>query len=97
ESIVASTAAVLAKNVSTPDQIRLALEHLLTSAEFQDPAHRMTKFKRPLDWFVAFARAAGIPYSTDSDFNSRFNDLGQPTYGWREPEGPPEVARPWMS
>lgn len=96
-SIVDGAASVFMALALDPNQIRSTIFHILNSPEFRDPAVRMTKFKRPLEWMLSAMRAMNIPYSLDSDFHSRFNDMGMATYGWRRPEGPPDENNFWAS
>jgi len=97
DSIVNGAADVFMALALDPNQIRSTIFHILNSAEFRDPAYRMTRFKRPLEWMLSMMRALNVTYSLDSDFHNRFNDLGMPTFGWRRPEGPPDSNAFWAS
>ena len=81
----------------SPNQIRETLRFLLKRQEFRDA--RSTKMKRPLEWTVSAMRVLGIPYVISANFSIEwvYNDMGQPLFGWRPPDGPPDVAEYWAS
>lgn len=94
-SIVNSTAAVFYAARMAPDQIKQTLLHLFSSDEFKNS--RMNKMKRPIDWAVSSMRALGMSYSTSSNFNYLYDDLGQPMFSWRPPDGPPDMLENWAN
>lgn len=107
EALVLSTAAVFQANVAHPQQIRLTLQHLLSSEEFRDVSSRDRKMKRPIDWCVSVFRSLNMtwPPVLVENGQPRPNDLiywlydqiGQPTFSWRPPDGPPDELTYWAS
>jgi uncharacterized protein (DUF1800 family) len=94
-SIVDSAAQVFMDNKNSPEQIRWTLYHILNSQEFKD--HRMTKFKRPVDWVASLMRAVGMSYPANTTFESLYDNLGMPMFGWRTPDGPPDNSDFWAT
>jgi uncharacterized protein (DUF1800 family) len=97
ESLVASMTAVFIANKNHANQIRLVLEHLFLSAEFQDPQYRFVKLKRPIDWLASFVRALNVTYPVHDAFWWNYFDLGQRMFEWRPPDGPPDVREHWAT
>ncbi|MBX7246206.1 MAG: DUF1800 domain-containing protein, partial [Candidatus Sumerlaeaceae bacterium] len=98
---------------SQPDQILRTLRALLNHAAFTGQAYRkmgrpdqqfencaMVKFKRPIDWVVSTMRALGIPYVAPTDnfnFDWIYDPMGMSMFGWRPPNGPPDLAVEWAN
>jgi uncharacterized protein (DUF1800 family) len=95
QSIVNSAAESFMAKKDDIYQIRWTIHHILSSQEFLDT--RMTKFKRPVDWIASVMRATDMPYSTSSTFDSLYNNLGMPMFGWRSPDGPPDYTSYWAT
>lgn len=97
ESLVLAAAKVFTDNWNQPDQLRRVLRFILTSAEFRNS--RMAKIKRPLEWAVSAMRALNIPYIVHNNFNISwiYDAMGQPMFGWRPPDGPPDTAQYWST
>ncbi|MCX7716881.1 MAG: DUF1800 domain-containing protein [Candidatus Sumerlaeaceae bacterium] len=112
-SLVASSARVFQRAASAPDQIRQVVRHICRSPEFQSarirkfvgpqpsaPSIRAAKFKRPLDWAVSVMRALGMAFplpEPDFDFTWYYDPMGMPMFGWRPPNGPPDVWDEWAT
>jgi uncharacterized protein (DUF1800 family) len=97
QSIIDSTADVFFNERDSSDQIAKTLSHLLSSEEFKQS--RMTKFKRPVDWMFSFMRALELPYLIHEKyrFESIYDNLGQPFYSWKPPDGAPDDALYWAT
>jgi uncharacterized protein (DUF1800 family) len=93
QSVVDSTAQVFMANADAPDQIARTLRHLFTSAEFL--AAKRSKFKRPSEWTASVMRVLRIDYTTSSTLPWIYDPMGQPTFLWRPPDGPPDTADYW--
>lgn len=94
-ALVESAAQVWYANRTHANQIRLVLEHILSSAEFASETHRRSKFKRPVDWVISTMRALGIAYPNHDSFWWMFGGMGQNYFEWTPPNGPPETRRRW--
>lgn len=71
------------------------LRHILTSDAFRASAGM--KLRRPLEFFVAAARATGAVYRDAWHLTETLNALGQPPFGWGPPDGYPDVASAWLA
>ncbi|MCS7070817.1 MAG: DUF1800 domain-containing protein, partial [Anaerolinea sp.] len=71
------------------------LRHILTSDAFRASAGM--KLRRPLEFFIAAARATGAVYRNSWQLTETLNALGQPPFGWGPPDGYPDVASAWMA
>jgi uncharacterized protein (DUF1800 family) len=61
-----------------------------------------TKFRRPLDWLVAAARATGATVTAATgvrvtQLGTTAQALGQVPFGWPAPNGYPDVEGAWMN
>jgi len=109
ESIVESTAQAFITHKDHPYQLTLVLGHLLSSQEFRDPAIRLNKLKTPHEWTVSVFRAlnmtwpnpvtdtsSGIKYPNEIH-NGIYDQMGQPVFGWRPPDGAPDTLFEWAT
>jgi len=104
EALINSTADVFYQNRTDPNQIRLTLQHIFSSAEFRSTSNRMVLFKRPYDWIVSTMRALNIPYiyrdnddDNDMDMTWMINQVGYQLFAWRSPKGPTFDRYTWCS
>lgn len=76
------------------------LRTLFAHPEFTGSA--TTKFRRPLDWFAAAARATGATVAAATgvrvtQLGTTAQSLGQIPFGWPAPNGYPDVEGAWMN
>jgi uncharacterized protein (DUF1800 family) len=95
--LIASTASVFLEHHAATDQIKLCLAHIFESEEFKQSMGK--KFKRPLDWSVSWMRAIGANYNPTGEFHYGWvlQQMGQPPFRWRTPDGPPDTADYWST
>ena len=55
------------------------------------------KIKRPFEFAVSLLRAAEADFAPQDNFFWSYEDLGQPLFGWRPPDGYPDVKEDWSS
>ena len=79
----------------TRGRISAVLRALLLSPEFADSAGQ--KLRRPLDFLIGTLRATGTHVHEWDRLKNVLEDLGQVPYGWRPPNGYPDVAAAWLS
>jgi uncharacterized protein (DUF1800 family) len=91
QSLIDSAAAVWTE---TDGDIRTVVRHILMSSEFYASAGH--KLRRPLDFFVGAIRATGAQFDSYYPMDEMLNELAQVPYGWRPPNGYPDVAPAWI-
>lgn len=79
----------------SPTQIKDTLTQLLHSPEFLES--KEPKFKRPVDYFASLLRILSPDFSPSEKFIQATQKSGQRLFGWKTPDGPPDVAAPWQS
>jgi uncharacterized protein (DUF1800 family) len=92
ESLVASAAQVF---LDTEGDIKAILRHIVKSAEFAASAGQ--KFRRPIDYLAALMRITGAEFPDVWLPLYLLEMLGQTPFGWRPPNGYPDVAGAWIS
>ncbi|NBW80405.1 DUF1800 domain-containing protein [bacterium] len=76
-------------------QIRDVLMDIFNSEEFFSEGSQ--KFKRPVDFFANVIRVGSKKFEPTERFIGGYQRAGQRLFGWRTPDGPPDVASPWQS
>jgi hypothetical protein len=76
------------------------VRHILLSKEFAHAAD--AKVQRPLEWAAFAVRALRLPQDPSAHSDGRgvvrmLETLGQPPFGWRQPDGYPDVAGAWAT
>lgn len=79
----------------TDGDIRAILRYLFLSDEFRGSAGQ--KLRRPLDFFIGALRATGTEIRNKWVLEEMLAALGQIPYGWRPPNGYPDVAPAWLT
>ncbi|MBV7329589.1 DUF1800 domain-containing protein [Chloroflexi bacterium TSY] len=79
----------------TEGDIKSILRVLFLSTEFQQSVGQ--KLRRPLDFFVGALRATGTTTDEYWQLEQMLDTLGQMPYGWKPPNGYPDIAGAWSS
>jgi len=79
----------------SPTQIKDTLLQLFYSKEFLEG--KDFKFKRPVDYFASLLRILSPDFSPSEKFIQATQKSGQRLFGWKTPDGPPDVSAPWQS
>lgn len=96
QSLVDSAAGVFVAQRAAPDQLKQVLRHILLSPEFK--ATWAEKVKRPFEVAVSALRACNANVNPAKDgFYWHYDDLGQPLFSWRPPNGYPDVKSGWTN
>lgn len=95
ETFVQRVARYFLEQKDSPTQIRDTVRMILTSDEFLDDTAQ--KFKRPIDYFVSLIRALELEFAPQEKWLNAVHRCGHRLFGWRTPDGPPDVAAPWQS
>lgn len=78
------------------DQLKQVMRLILLSEVFKTTWAQ--KIKRPFEAVMSQLRAVNAEVRADYDaFYWNYDDLGQPMFGWRPPNGFPDVKTAWMS
>ena len=99
DSLVHSAALVFLQERHNPDQMKLVMEHILSSSEFE--ASFGDKMKRPFEIAVSMIRAVGADFDWNHDgdetgsFFWRYERTGHRPFRWRPPDGFPDVRGKW--
>lgn len=91
---------VAAEYLAQDTEIAPVIRLILTSDEFAEAS--MEKTRRPFELLAAQARAIGLDVSkTEPDelriVGELLRQMGEPLYLWPSPDGPPDVATPWIN
>ncbi|MBL8096971.1 MAG: DUF1800 domain-containing protein [Anaerolineales bacterium] len=96
EALVESAAAVFIANAAAPNQIALTLRHILLSDDFKTTWGM--KFKRPFEYAMGILRSTlAATYPEFDALYWNYDDLNQPMFAWRPPNGYPDVASAWIN
>ncbi len=101
QSVVDAAAQTFMDNRLHPRQIERTIRTIVMSPEFRDPALFNTKIKRPFDYVVSAARAAGGDHTfrfddNSNDFLNKYNEAGQRQFWWQTPDGYPDTRDHWQ-
>lgn len=99
QSLVNSASKVWSKNVRSPEQIALVLEHILISDEFQTgiSSGKHKKLKRPLELAMSFLRKLDLDLAPSQGLVNQISNAGQRLYLWPTPDGHPDVSSYWLT
>ncbi len=92
QSLIDSAAEVW---IANDGEIRPVLRHIFTSQEFLDSAGQ--KLRRPLEFFIGALRATGTEFKEFYIMHDMLNELAHVPYGWQNPDGYPDIAKPWVN
>ncbi|MGL4651679.1 MAG: DUF1800 family protein, partial [Caldilineaceae bacterium] len=95
ESIVQAAADVFYAKRNAGDQLRQVVRTILLSAEFS--ATFGQKIKRPFEFAVSALRATNADFAFNDSFWWNYENLGQPLFSWRPPDGFPDKKENWSS
>lgn len=95
EDLVERVAAVFMAERKAPDQLKSVVKAILLSEEFRTTWGE--KIKRPFEYVVSIMRSTGIDFVPDDHFFWRYDEMGQPLFGWRPPNGFPDLKEDWSS
>ncbi|RLE16458.1 MAG: DUF1800 domain-containing protein [Actinobacteria bacterium] len=91
---------VAAEYLATETEIGPVMRMILTSEEFADTS--LEKVRRPFELIAAQSRSVGLDVSSTEPGELRvvsqlLRQMGEPIYTWPSPDGPPDVASPWIN
>ncbi len=86
--VVQAAAAVFHAQRNAPDQLKQVVRTILTSAEFRTTWGE--KIKRPFEYVVSVLRATNADFAPDDWFYWVYENMGQPLFSWRPPNGYPD-------
>jgi uncharacterized protein (DUF1800 family) len=95
DTLVESAAQLFTSLVNDPEQIKKVVRFIVLSPEFA--ATWGEKIKRPFEATVAAMRAINANFSADNSFFWRYDNIGQPLFGRRPPDGFPDLRTAWAS
>ncbi len=95
EALVQAAAAVFYAQRNAPDQLKQVVRTILTSAEFRSTWGE--KIKRPFEYAVSVLRATNADFAPDDWFYWVYENMGQPLFAWRPPNGYPDFKEDWSS
>jgi hypothetical protein len=96
ESIVQAAAEVFYNKRDDDDQLKAVVRTILLSTEFRTTWGE--KIKRPFEFAGSIMRATQCNYDALNDsFFWWYNAMGQSLFGWRPPDGYPDVKEVWSS
>lgn len=95
ESIVQAAADVFVANKSASDQLEKVIRTILLSNEFRTTWGQ--KIKRPFEYSVSLLRATFANFAPTDSFFWSYDGIGQPLFGWRPPNGYPDLREDWSS
>ena len=87
-----------AEYLANDTEIAPVMRLILTSDEFAGSS--LLKVRRPLEMVAAHARVIGVEVDDPSGLRvlgPLLRQLGEPVYTWPTPDGPPDVAAPWIN
>ena len=93
ESIVQAAADVFIANKNAPDQLKKVIQTILLSTEFRTTFGE--KIKRPFEFSVSTMRALGAQFDPTDSFFWNYDNIGQPLFNWRPPNGYPDDREAW--
>lgn len=95
ERIVQAAAEVFLAERNAPDQLRKVVRTILLAPEFRSTWGQ--KIKRPFDFVISLLRTTNADFAWSSGFDWMFDGMGQPIFGWRPPNGFPDMKENWSS
>ena len=77
--------------------IKIVLDTLFHSEEFNDPQYYNQKFKTPYQYIISLIRAGGIENPNLKRIRGMLNQLSMPVYGCPSPDGYKNIADVWLN
>jgi uncharacterized protein (DUF1800 family) len=81
----------------TRGNINAMLRKLLLDGVARDTSLLKMKYKRPVDFIVSSLRIVGAETDAGLVLQRFLTRMGQPTFAWPMPDGPPDKANKWNS
>lgn len=100
-TIVNSTAELFYAQRHSPNQLKEVLRHILNSTEFRTTWGAKTK--RPFEVIASALRATAVDLTftvegaDSASFFWRYDQIGQPLFGRRSPDGYPDTQEHWLN
>ncbi len=95
EGLVERIADVFMAERDAPDQLKSVVKAILLSEEFRTTWGE--KIKRPFEYTVSIVRTTNTDFLPNDHFFWRYDEMGQPLFGWRPPNGYPDMRDDWSS
>lgn len=95
EATIRAAAEVFHAERNAPDQLRKVVRTILLSDEFRTTWGQ--KIKRPFEYIVSLLRATSADFAWGGTFDWLYDALGQPPFGWRPPNGYPDMKENWAT
>ncbi len=95
ESVVQAAADVFIAKQGAADQLRQVVRTILLSNEFRSIWGE--KIKRPLEYSMSLLRATAADFAPVDPFFWSYDNIGQPLFSWRPPNGYPDFKEEWSS
>lgn len=97
-SVVSACASAFLANTASPDQIKLAVEAILTTPRFADADDYLDKVKTPLELASGYLRTFEIPETGDlEDIQAEIQQMSMDLFQFSTPDGYPETAIDWVN
>jgi uncharacterized protein (DUF1800 family) len=93
ESVVQAAADVFIAHKNAPDQLKKVMRTILLSPEFRNSWGE--KIKRPFEYSVSVLRALNADFVPEDSFFWSYDNIGQPLFSWRPPDGYPDDREAW--
>ena len=89
--------ALTRKFLDSGGNIKIVLNTLFHSQEFNDPQYYNQKFKTPYQYLVSLIRASGISEPNLQRLNGMLYQLAMPVYRCETPNGYPDTQDAWLN
>jgi uncharacterized protein (DUF1800 family) len=83
--------------LQTSGEIKAVLRVILLDGLASNPTLSQPKFKRPVNFIASTLRMLDAETKADKDIWLQFNQMGQPTFEWPTPDGPPDENSSWSN
>ena len=95
QTVVDAAAAEFSASLAAPDQIKRVVRVILLAPEFA--AAWGEKIKQPYECVVSMLRAVNASFNPTDEFFWNFDDMQQPMYERRPPDGYPDTRDGWTN
>lgn len=95
ERVVEEAATVFYNERNAPDQLKKVVRSILMAPEFR--AVWGEKIKRPYEFAVGILRSSNVNWTPNDNFYWSYSGMGQQLFGWRPPNGYPDLKEDWSS
>jgi uncharacterized protein (DUF1800 family) len=95
QDVVDAAAAAFTAQKDAPDQLKRVLRVILLSDAFKNTWGE--KIKRPFEAAVSILRAINAEFAPSNDFDWNYENMGQPLFERRPPDGYPDVKAAWTN